>query len=233
MSESPKYKVTKVVDGKRVEPLPPKEVNITNADFFRVAQYGLYALKQKKNDYVYASIQYNAKYPETLAKNQIDFLTDLFRGVDEHLNKHPLLEKSKHRFTKTLRLNVSKLAKTYQAYQDKLKSIKLPPDLANPSKELINFVLEFSKTFHFIDNLISDINKIPNRHVDFKVRIAVDEIINEYQERNKTTEYPKYPYVLNSLNSITNSPKLKLSARQYGKLKDLRDAGRYWWRILP
>lgn len=233
MSESPKYKVTKVVDGKKVEPLPPKEVNLTNADFFRVAEYGLYALRQKKNDYIYASYQYNDKYPETLSKNQIDFLTDIFCGVDEHLNKHPLLEKSKHRFTKSLRLNVSKLAETYQIYQEKLKNIKLPPDLAKPSKELINFVLEFSKTFHFIDNLISDINKIPNRHVDFKVRIAVDEIINEYQSKNKTTKYPKYPYVLDSLNSISNSPKLKLSARQYGKLKDWRDAGTYWWRIQP
>jgi hypothetical protein len=233
MSESPKYKITKVVDGKRVEPLPPKEVHLTNADFFRVAEYGLYALKQKKNDYIYASIQYNDKYPETLSKNQIDFLTDLFRGVDEHLNKHPLLEKSKHRFTKTLRLNVSKLAETYQAYQDKLKSIKLPPDLAKSSKELINFVLEFSETFHFIDNLILDINKIPNRHVDFKVRIAVNEIINEHQSKNQTTKYPKYPYVIKSLNTIKSSPRLKLSARQYRKLQNWRDIGTYWWYIQP
>lgn len=233
MSESPKYKITKVVDGKRVEPLPPKVVHLTNADFFRVAEYGLYALKQKKNDYVYASIQYNDKYPETLSKNQIDFLTDLFRGVDEHLNKHPLLEKSKHRFTKTLRLNVSKLAETYQAYQDKLKSIKLPPDLAKPSKDLINFVLEFSETFHFIDNLIMDINKIRNRPADFKQRIAVDEIIKEFQARNKKPKYPNYPYVMNSLNSITGSPKLKLSVRQYGNFKIWRDRGTYWWFIQP
>jgi hypothetical protein len=42
MSESPKYKITKVVDGKRVEPLPPKEVHLTNADFFRVAVKSLF-----------------------------------------------------------------------------------------------------------------------------------------------------------------------------------------------
>ena len=233
MSEPTKYKITKVINGKRVNPPPPKEVYLTNADFLRVAEYGLYALKQKKNDYVNAIIQYNDKYPKTLAKNQIDFLTDIFRGVDEHLNKHPLLEKSKHRFTKTLRLNVAKLVKTYQAYQDNLKNIKLPPDLAKPSTELINFVLEFSETFHFIDNLILDVNKIHNRHVNFKLRIAVNEIILEYQTKNKTTKYPNYPYVIKSLNLIKSPPKLNLSARQYGKLKSWRDTGTYWWYIQP
>lgn len=233
MSESPKYKITKVVDGKRVDPPQPKEVYFTNADFFRVAKYGLYELIQKKNDYVNANIQYNDKYPETLSINQIDFLTDLFQGVDEHLNNHSLLGTSKHRFTKILRLNIEKLVKTYQAYQDNLKSIKLPPDLAKASQELINFVLEFSETFHFIDNLILDINKIPNRHVNFKIRIAVDEIIIEYQAKNKTTEYPKYSYVIKSINSIKSSPRLNLSERQYRKLRSWRDIGTYWWYIQP
>jgi len=231
MSESPKYKITKVVDGKRVDPPQPKEVHLTNADFFRVAKFGLYELIQKKNDYVNANIQYNDKYPETLTKNQIDFLTDLFQGVDSYLNKHPLLNMSKHRFTKTLRLNVKKLVETYQIYEGSLKTIMLPPDLAKPSKDLINFVLEFSETFHFIDNLITD--KIRNRPADFKQRIAVDEIIKEFQARNKTTKYPNYPYVMNSLNSITGSPKLKLSARQYGNFKIWRDRGTYWWFIQP
>lgn len=231
MSESPKYKITKVVDGKRVEPLPPKEVKLTNADFFRVAEYGLYALVQMKNDYVITCIKYNGKYPETLSNAQIVFLTEIFQGVDQHLQEHPLLDKSKHRFTRTLRSAVTELSQKYKNYDGCLKNVMLPSDLEKSSKELIDFIIEFSETFHFIDNLISDINKIPNRHVDFKVRIAVDEIIKEYQARNKTTEYPKYPHILNSLSSITNSPKLKLSARQYGKLKDLRDAGRYWLRI--
>jgi len=233
MNEPPKYNITKVVNGKKVYPQPPKEVYLTNADFFRMAEYGLYALIQKKNDYVNANIQYNNKYPETLSKNQIDFLTVLYQGADEHLNKHPLLDSSKHRFTKTLRLNVAGISERYQVYQDRLESIKLPSDLAKPSKDLINFVLEFSETFHFIDNLILDINKIPNRHVDFKIRIAVDEIIRVYQTKNKTTKYPKYPYVINSLSSLKNPSKLKLSARQYGKLKDWRDKGTYWWYIQP
>jgi len=233
MSEPPKYKITKVVDGKRIEPPLPKESVITNADFFRVAEHGLFALVQKKNNYVNACIQYNDKHPETLSKNQIIFLTNLYQDVNHHLNNHPLLDKSKHRFTKTLRSEVTELSKTYQTYDDCLKKLKLPRDLAKSSKEFIDFVLDFSKSFHFIDNLIADINKIPNRHVDFKVRIAVDEIIREYQAKNKTSKYPKYPHVMNSLNSIKGSPRLSLSERQYRKLRDWRDNGTYWWRIQP
>ena len=222
---------TKVEMGVKPPPPPPELITYTNADFFRVAKYGLYELIQKKNDYVNTNIQYNDKYPETLSKNQIDFLTDLFQGVDSYLNKHPLLDMSKHRFTKTLRLNVKKLVETFQAYQERLKGLRLPSDLLKASKELINFVIEFSETFHFIDNLITD--KIRNRPADFKQRIAVDEIIKEFQARNKKPKYPNYPYVMNSLNSIAGSPKLKLSARQYGNFKIWRDRGTYWWFIQP
>jgi hypothetical protein len=112
---------TKVVMGVKLPPPPTKLTTHTNADLFRVADYGLYALQQKKDEYVYSNIEYNEKYPETLNRQQIDYLTVLFQSVHNYLITNPLLDASIHRITKALRQKTTNLGKSYKFHYKELE----------------------------------------------------------------------------------------------------------------
>lgn len=225
---------TKVAMGAKLPPSPPKLTTHTNADLFRVADYGLYALKQKKDGYVYSNIEYNEKYPETLNRKQINYLTDLFQEVHEYVDQNPLLDASAHRITKSLRQKTASLGKRYKSHHLELNNLDLPSALKDVSKKLIEFVLELVETFHFTDKLIEDIRKIPNRPADGAIRMSVHEIIFNYQNEKGTEEFPKFPYVLNALKEKHKyQPKFTLSARQYGNYKKWLKRGTYYWYIQP
>jgi hypothetical protein len=237
---NPAYVVHKVVAGKRVLASPPKAISNTNADMIRRSKHGLYALQHRKNKYVNKCIQYNNQFPRSLSKKQIALLNDLFQSVDVFLHKNPLIDPSKHRITKALRNQVSNLDVTYGSYQKNLRKSHLPVLLEGACKDLIEFVIEFAASFHFIDSLISDIRKIPNRTPDCALRVLVDKIIVDFQREKNTKKYPKYPYVLRMLESARGHsshekllPKLQLSERQYGNFKNWRDRGTFWWYIQP
>ena len=132
---------TKVAMGIKLPPSPPKFTTHTNADLFRVADYGLYALKQKKNEYVYSNIEYNEKYPETLNRQQMDYLTALFDSVHDYLNTNPLLDASIHRITKALRQKTAELGQSYKFHYKELNNLGLPSSLNETCEKLIFFVL--------------------------------------------------------------------------------------------
>jgi hypothetical protein len=232
MSESPKYKVIKVVDGKKVEPLPPKEVHLTNADFFRVAEHGLYALKERKDEYVYSNIEYNDQFPETLKPQQIKYLTSLFQGVYDYLDTNPLLDPSKHRITKALRQKTVKLGQSYKSHHEELSNLDLPETLEKPCIKLILFVLDLVESFHFFDGMITDIRKIPNRPVDGNLRVSVLEIILEYKDEKQTDKFPKYPHLVKLLTE-KHKGKFKLSDKQYRNYRKWLKRGTYYWYIQP
>jgi hypothetical protein len=225
---------TKVGMGKRPPPKPEQLTTFTNADLFRLADYGLYALKQKKDEYAYLNIRYNDKYPETLNRKQINYLTDLFQEVHEYVDQNPLLDASAHRITKSLRQKTANLGKRYKSHHLELNNLDLPSALKDASKKLIEFVLELVETFHFTDKLIEDIRKIPNRPADGAIRMSVHEIIFNYQNEKGTEEFPKFPYVLNALKEKhKDQPKFTLSARQYGNYRKWLKRGTYYWYIQP
>jgi hypothetical protein len=226
--------LTKVVMGIKLPPSPPKLISHTNADLFRVADYGLYALKQKKNEYIYSNIEYNEKYPETLNRQQINYLTALFQGVHDYVDTNPLMDASAHRFTKALRKETIDLGKRYNSFNKKLEKLGLPSSLYETCKKLIIFVLELVESFHFIDGLITDIRKIPNRPADGELRILVHEIILNYQKEKATDQPPRYPYVIKRLKGHPKGKSnLKLSVRQYGNYKVWLKRGTYYWYIQP
>jgi len=241
MSDMPdKYQVQRVATGKRVSLPPPKNVELSNADFIRIWPYGLFELNKRKNDFVMQSRFYNNNYPNTLSKKQIDFLTLLFNGVDQFLCKNPLMDPAKHRVTKALRQDVESIKLNYEGFKKKLGRSRLPKFLQIECRSFIDFVLEFVETFYFHDGLILDIRKIPNRSVNTEIRFLVHQIIEDYQKENGTTKPPNYPYVMGKLNTedtIDSSeeplPKIQLSARQYGNFKKWRERGTYWWYIQP
>jgi hypothetical protein len=222
---------TKVVMGVKLPPPPPEIVSFTNADLFRLADYGLYAFHEKKNEYVYSSIEYNDQFPETLNRAQINYLTALFEGVDDYIKTNPLLNKSTHRITKAVRQKTIKLGKHYKSHYERLNNLDLPESLKKSCTKLILFVLELVETFHFFDGMITDIRKIPNRPSDGNLRVLVHEIILDYQHKNKTKKFPTHSYILNTLSK--NQPQLKLSARQYFNYKLWLRRGTYYWYIQP
>lgn len=112
-----KYQVQRVATGKRVSLPPPKNVELSNADFIRIWPYGLFELNKRKNDFVMQSTFYNNNYPNTLSKKQIDFLTLLFNGVDQFLCKNPLMDPAKHRVTKGLRQDVKYIKLNYEGFK--------------------------------------------------------------------------------------------------------------------
>ena len=225
---------TKVVMGVKLPPPPPELITYTNADLFRVADYGLYALRQKKVEYVYSNIEYNDQFPETLKRQQIEYLTSLFQGVHDYIDTNPLLDTSAHRITKSLRQKTTELGNSYKSYQEDLGNIKLPSNLEEACNTLIAFVQELVKSFQFIDGMITDIRRIPNRPADGNLRVSVHEIIFDYQNAKGTEEFPKFPYVLNALKEKhKNQPKFKLSAGQYGHYKKWLKRGTYYWYIQP
>lgn len=219
---------TKVVMGVRLSPSPPKLTTYTNADLFRAADYGLYALKQKKDEYVYSNIEYNEKNPETLSRQQISYLTALFQSVHDYIVTNPLLDASAHRITKALRQKTTDLGKSFRSYYEELEKLELPLNLNEACKKLIVFVLEVVESFHFIDELITDIKKIPNRPVDGNLRILVHEIILNYQEEKQTDKFPTYPYVKEKIRG-----RFKLSARQFGNYKVWLKRGTFYWYVQP
>lgn len=225
---------TKVAMGAKLPPSPPKLITHTNADLFRVADYGLYALKQKKDEYVYSNIEYNEKYPETLSRQQISYLTVLFQSVHDYMDTNPLLDASAHRITKALRKRTVNLGRIYKSHYEELNNLDLPPLLYRACKKLLIFVLKLVKRFHFCDELIMDIKKIPNRPADMILRVLVREIILSYQEARQTIKLPTYPYVMKRLKEIDqDSTKIKLSPRQYGNYKIWMERGTYYWYIQP
>ena len=225
---------TKVAMGVKLPPPPPELFTFTNADLFRVADYGLFALKLTKDGYVYSNIEYNDQYPETLNSQQISYLTALFQDVNVYINKSLLLDASAHRITKSLRQKTIKLGQVYKSYYEELDNLALPVSLNKSCIKLILFVIELVKTFQFIDGMITDIRKIPNRPADGKLRVSVLEIIFKYQNEKGVKEFPKFPYVLNTLKEKhKNQPKFKLSARQYGHYKKWLKRGTYYWYIQP
>jgi hypothetical protein len=224
--------VTKVLMGVKLPPSPLKLTTHTNADLFRVADYGLYELLQKRDKFVHSSISYNDKYPETLNRKQIDYLTNLFEEVHEYIDDNPLLDTSVHRITKSLRQKTTNLGKSYTSHHLKLNNLDLPVALKETCKELIEFVLELVETFNFIDGLISDIRKIPNRPADGELRVLVHEIILNYQEEKQTDKFPTYPYVVKKLKEKIQD-KFKLSVRQYGNYKLWLKRGTFYWYIQP
>ena len=225
---------TKVVMGVKLPPPPPELITFTNADLFRVADHGLYALKLKKDDYVYSNVEYNDQRPETLNRQQIDYLTTLFQDVHDYLDRNPLLDTSAHRITKSLRQKTVRLGQSYKSYYEELNNLELPESLKKTCTKLIFFVLELVETFHFIDGMITDIRKIPNRPADIKLRVSIHEIILNYQNEKGAEEFPKFPYVLNALKEKhKNQPKFTLSARQYGHYKNWLKRGTYYWYIQP
>jgi len=234
MSQKHNYTVTKVVMGKKIPPLPPQSISLTNADFFRGVDHGLYALVEKRDEFLHSNIRYNDKYPETLNRKQIDYLTDLFQEVHEYIHKNPLLDASAHRITKALRDKTTNLGNSYKSRHLELNKLDLPSTLEKACKELISFILELVETFHFIDKLITDIRKIPNRPVDMKLRVSVHEIILDHQKEKGVNKLPTYPYVLTALKEKHKSqPKFELSARQYFNYKVWLKRGTYYWYIQP
>ncbi len=228
------YKSTKVVSGKRIQPPTPKPTSFSNADFLRVANYGLYALKDEKNSYVNSNIQYDNKYPGTLTKGQIRYLTRLFRGVDNYLSQNTLLNPKNHRITRNIRHKTIRLAEWSKICQNHLARQGLPTKLIVACERLLTFISEYEQSFYLFDNFIEDINKIPNRPVDIQLRILVDRIITDYQQRNNTGKYPTHPFVMVALNKNRSGlPKIQLSARQYGNFKLWRTRGTYWWYVQP
>jgi hypothetical protein len=223
---------TKVSNGKRISPPPPKLIEYTNADFFRLADYGLYALKQRRDEYVYSNIEYNGKYPETLSRQQISYLTVLFQSVHDYMDTNPLLDPSAHRITKALRQKTTDLGKSYELHYEELEKLELPSSLNEACKKLIVFVLELVESFHFIDEFITDIRKIPNRPADGNLRVIVHEIILNYQEEKKTDKFPTYPYVVKKLKEKIQG-KFKLSVRQYGNYKVWLKRDTFYWYIQP
>lgn len=225
---------TKVAMGAKLPPSPPKLITHTNADLFRVADYGLYALKQKKDEYVYSNIEYNEKYPETLSRQQISYLTVLFQSVHDYMDTNPLLDASAHRITKALRQKTTDLGKSYKFHYKELEKLGLPSSLNEACKKLMVFVLELVESFHFIDELITDIRKIPNRPADGAIRMSVHEIIFNYQNERGTEEFPKFLHVLNALKEKHKDQlKFTLSVRQYGNYKKWLKRGTYYWYIQP
>jgi hypothetical protein len=234
MNKNTNYTTTKVVNGKRIPSPPPKKVSLTNADFFRASDYGIYALQQKKNEFVNFNIKYNKQNPRTLSKKQITYLTNLYEAANTYLKKNPLLIPTAHQITKSLRQKTKQLGITNEIYKVDLPSLNLPSDLENACKKLIEFMLELVETFTFIDNLISDIQKIPNRPSDLALRKLVLEIILDYQKTKNTDKFPTHPYVLKQLNSTRNNQsKFQLSARQYGNYKLWIKRDTYHWYIQP
>jgi hypothetical protein len=223
---------TKVAMGAKLPPSLPKLTTHTNADLFRVADYGLYALKQKKDEYVYSNIEYNEKYPETLSRQQISYLTVLFQSVNDYMDTNPLLDASAHRITKALRQKTTDLGKSYKFHYKELEKLGLPSSLNEACKKLIVFVLELVESFHFIDELITDIRKIPNRPADGNLRVLVHEIIFNYQKEKQTDKFPTYPYVVKKLKEKIQD-KFKLSVRQYGNYKVWLKRGTLYWYIQP
>lgn len=223
---------TKVAMGAKLPPSPPKLTTHTNADLFRVADFGLYALKQKKDEYVYSNIEYNEKFPETLSCQQISYLTVLFQSVHDYIDTNPLLDASAHRITKALRQKTTDLGKSYKFHYKDLEKLGLPSSLNEACKKLIVFVLELVESFHFIDELITDIRKIPNRPADGTLRVLVHEIILNYQEEKQTDKFPTYPYVVKKLKEKIQG-KFKLSVRQYGNYKVWLKRGTLYWYIQP
>lgn len=225
---------TKVVMGAKLPPRPPEIVSFTNADLFRLADYGLYAFREKKNEYVYSNIEYNDQFPETLNRAQINYLTALFKGVDDYIETNPLLDKSTHRITKALRQKTMKLGQSYKSNYERLNNLDLPKSLKKSCTKLILFVLELVETFHFFDGMITDIRKIPNRPADGNLRISVHEIILNYQNEIGVEKFPKYQYVLKALKEKhKNQKELTLSARQYENYKNWLKRGTYYWYIQP
>jgi hypothetical protein len=223
---------TKVSMGVKLPPSPPKLTTYTNADLFRVADFGLYALKQKKDEYVYANIEYNDEYPETLNGQQIKYLTALFQSVHDYVDTNPLLDPLVHRITKTLRQKTVSLGEVCKAHKKELGNLTLPASLDEACKRLIAFTSKVVESFHFIDELITDIRRIPNRPADFKLRVSVHEIISNYLEERKTDRLPTYPYVIKKLKEKLQG-KFKLSVRQYGNYKLWLKRGTYYWYIQP
>jgi hypothetical protein len=225
---------TKVEMGVKLPPPPPELITFTNADLFRVANHGLYALNLKKDDYVYSNIEYNDQYPETLNSKQISYLTTLFQGVHDYLDRNPLLDRTAHRITKSLRQKTVRMGQNYKSYYDELNTLDLPESLKKTCTKLIFFVLELVETFHFIDGMITDIRKIPNRPADGNLRVSVHEIIFNFQSEKNTGEFPKFPYLLSALKEKHgNDPKFTLSARQYGHYKTWLKRGTFYWYIQP
>ncbi len=222
---------TKVVMGAKLPPPPPEIVTFTNADLFRLADYGLYALREKKNEYVYSNIEYNDQFPETLNRAQINYLTALFEGVDNYIKTNPLLDRSTHRITKALRQKTIKLGQSYKSHYESLNNLDLPESLKKSCAKLIMFVLELVETFDFFDGMITDIRKIPNRPTDVKLRVLIHEIILDYQKKNKTNKFPTHPFILKNLSK--HQPPLKLSERQYFNYKKWLRRGTYYWYIQP
>jgi len=234
VKQNNKYKSTRVISGKRVQPPTLKPTLLTNADFLRGGLYGLYALRQEQNNYINSNIQYNNQCPNTLTSNQIKYLTDLFKGIVCYLNHNSLLNPSNHKFTKKIREATTDFDNLFKAYKSQLPTQKLPHNLKKACAALFDFVKEYVNSFFFTDGLIADIRKIPNRPADFTLRQLVDNIIRDYQIKQNTSELPKYPYVIKALNkNRAQLTKIQLSARQYGNFKIWRDRGTYWWYIQP
>jgi hypothetical protein len=223
---------TKVSMGVKLPPSPPKLTTYTNADLFRVADFGLYALKQKKDEYVYSNIEYNNEYPETLNGQQIKYLTALYQSVHAYVDTNPLLDPLAHRITKTLRQKTVSLGAICKAHKKELDNLAMPASLDEACKKLIAFISEVVESFHFIDEFITDIRKIPNRPADGNLRVSVHEIILNYQEERKTNRFPTYPYVIKKLKEKPQG-KYKLSVRQYGNYKLWLKRGTYYWYIQP
>lgn len=225
---------TKVLMGVKLPPSPPKLTTYTNADLFRVDDYGLYALKQKKDEYVYANIEYNDEYPETLNGKQIKYLTALFQSIHDYLDTNPLLDPLAHRITKVLRQRTARLGAICKDHKKELANLALPASLNEACEKLIAFVLELVETFHFIDKLIADIRKIPNRPADGNLRVSVHEIIFKFQEENNTEKFPKYPFIQKTLKEKHgDNPKFRISQRQYGHYKVWLKRGTFYWYIQP
>lgn len=218
--------------GVKLPPSPPKLTTYTNADLFRLADFGLYALKQKKDEYVYANIKYNDEHPETLNRRQIKFLTALFQSVHDYVDTNPLLDPLAHRITKALRQKTVSLGEIGKTHKKALVNLALPASLNEACKKLITFISELVESFHFIDELVTDIRKIPNRPADSNLRASIYEIILNYQEERKTDRFPTYPYVIKKLKE-KHEGKLKLSVRQYGNYKLWLKRGTYYWYIQP
>lgn len=234
MEKTSKYIVIRAKDGKVVPQPPLKSTQISNADLFRSAEFGLYRLREIKNSYVRSNISYDEKYPETLTKSQIIFLTTLFVSVDNFLHKSPLLQPNQHRITKAIRKDIKELKDKFIDYKAKLDGIGLPKSLNHASIKLIQFVIELTDSFYFIDSLMLDVRKLPNRPIDCTLRLLVDDIIIEYQGSKKTEKYPTFPYVKRALVMKRIDNRIpQLSARQYGNFKQWRDRGTYWWYIQP
>lgn len=234
MEKINKYIVIRAKDGKVVPQPPLESAQVSNADLFRSAEFGLYRLREIKNSYVRSNISYDEKYPETLPKSQIIYLTTLFASVDNFLYKCPLLQPTRHRITKAVRKDIQVLKDNFLDYKAKLDGIGLPKSLKHASIKLIDFVIELTDSFYFIDSLILDIRKLPNRPIDCNLRLLVDDIIIEYQGSKKTVKYPTFPYVKRALSMKRIDNRIpQLSARQYGNFKQWRDRGTYWWYIQP